>query len=791
MPSHSLTLWRLLLVTGVVFVFEIAASPLSSAPPTPAPPEEQSDSPPAESSEAADQAAFEQLDGNEDELLSGKEAVSILAYDTNGDKRITKSEFLAARAKAREVDPAVEDGKQFSQLDGNEDDFLSGKEMKGLERYDANSDREISKAEFLAGRAADRTVKPPIPLRSATLATFDTFFASLAQRNAKAMIGQMHPALQLEVDEPVLQFLVDTIHTELGAMSDDEPDDRKQEEQDFDGGRATATTATVEFSRGSAVCESVIHDGKVISFNITSDKLTDFGLRLGELLVTDKAFRQQVSDYYAPRLEIVIRWILQGKSEEVYGLLHPEVQKQLSLEEVGTYVQDSQTEFGELKKLEFDGTQETHDAESGALKKFAVLYKLDCENGPGQGKVILEFEGMHAALVGFGISEPSEEASPQPDLIVEETTIYRCMKDKLSDRHADGFVPFRFSYPDGWELDPTAGTESNSNIAKVMRNLDLGGGVTFTQENFAIGSCQVPGDGELAKTMLQVLSEQFRASIAKGFPEYKLNREGDMKFGKYDGFGFEFTSKLPHPSKGKVDCWGRVILLAPSEIGQDHGLSIVMLATSEAPELKSLADLGVKGQLPVIINSFKVGAMESDDPELNAKVAAHYDRAAELAEQGDTKGAIAEMTAALIIEPENLNGYIERGNLRYLNKDLQGAAADYSMAIKIDSNNVVAHNNRGAMRYYLDDLDGAMQEYELVIQLDDQYAMAYLNRGLVKLLRRQDADAQRDFDTALQLDLTPEFAAQQADLVREAKLRREKAIPAPPVQPRIAPPKTN
>ncbi|MEO8498225.1 MAG: hypothetical protein ABI614_24430, partial [Planctomycetota bacterium] len=677
------------------------------APPPPAPPTEQSESPPTVSSEVADLAAFEQLDGNEDGLLSGKEAATVLAYDANGDKRITKNEFLAARAKARGVDPAVEDGKQFAKLDGNEDDFLSGKEMKGLERYDANSDREITKAEFLAGRAADRAVKPPIPIGSATRATFDTFYASVAQRNAKAMIGQMHPALQLEVDEPVLQFLVDTIQTELGAMSDDEPADRKQEEQDFDGGRATATTATVAFSRGSAVCESVIQDGKVISFNITSDKLNDFVRKLGERLLTDQAFSKQVSDYYAPRLEVVIRWILQGKSAEVHSLLHPTVQEQLSLEEIGTYVQNAQTEFGELKNLEFDGTTQTYDAESGALKKFSVLYKLDCENGPGQGKVILEFEGMHAALVGFGINEPAEETSPQPNLAettISRWTIYRCMKDKLSDRHAKNFVPFRFTYPNGWVLDSTAGTEADSNFAKVMRDIDLGGGVTFTQENFAVGSCQVPGSGELAKTMLQGLSKQFRASVAKGFAEYKLNREGDMKFGKYDGFGFDFTCKLPHPSKGKVDCWGRIILLAPSEIGQDRGLSIVMLGTSEAPELTSLADLGVKGQLPVIINSFKVGAAESEDPEHEAKVVAHYERALELADRGDTKGAIAEMTAALILDPENLNGYIERGNLRYLDKDLKGAAADYSMAIKIDSNHVMAHNNLGAMRYYLDDL---------------------------------------------------------------------------------------
>ena len=52
--------------------------------------------PPATPDEADDLAAFAQLDGNEDGRLSGKEAVSVMAYDTDGDQRITKAEFLAA-----------------------------------------------------------------------------------------------------------------------------------------------------------------------------------------------------------------------------------------------------------------------------------------------------------------------------------------------------------------------------------------------------------------------------------------------------------------------------------------------------------------------------------------------------------------------------------------------------------------------------------------------------------------------------------------------------------------------
>ncbi|MBI2477979.1 MAG: hypothetical protein HYV60_04830 [Planctomycetia bacterium] len=201
---------------------------------------------PVDPTVAADLKMFAGLDGNEDGILSGKEAASALSYDTNGDKRVSKAEFMAALAKARGVDPAVEDGKQFARLDGNEDEFLSGTESKGLERYDANEDGEISRSEFLAGRSADRG-RPEPPRMPVVPANFDSFIVAIAKRDAGRIRSQMHPDLQVQVDEPVLQFLLDAIHTDLGVMSDDEFD--QHEETEFADGAAPRGAAAVAVRR--------------------------------------------------------------------------------------------------------------------------------------------------------------------------------------------------------------------------------------------------------------------------------------------------------------------------------------------------------------------------------------------------------------------------------------------------------------------------------------------------------------------------------------------------------------
>ena len=82
--------------------------------------------------------------------------------------------------------------------------------------------------------------------------------------------------------------------------------------------------------------------------------------------------------------------------------------------------------------------------------------------------------------------------------------------------------------------------------------------------------------------------------------------EGPVNVGVYDGYQFRFESFSRNTEKGDIRIWGRVIFLPPVNGGK-NGVTLLMLATSLATELNGVNDVGVKGQLPMMLESFRFG----------------------------------------------------------------------------------------------------------------------------------------------------------------------------------------
>jgi len=177
-------------------------------------------------------------------------------------------------------------------------------------------------------------------------------------------------------------------------------------------------------------------------------------------------------------------------------------------------------------------------------------------------------------------------------------------KAKLDGKLAEHYVDFSFYYPNTWQKDPKAGVAGASNFAKVERRLPP----DFTQENFAVGWYSSTGSEEGDRVIFPTLADNLSKQFAKApsFSEYKKVSEGSTKVGVYDGYEFRFESASRNTEHGDIKIWGRVIFVPPTD-GSNNGVTLLMLTTSLAPELRSVDDVGVKGQLPMVLESFRFG----------------------------------------------------------------------------------------------------------------------------------------------------------------------------------------
>lgn len=198
----------------------------------------------------------------------------------------------------------------------------------------------------------------------------------------------------------------------------------------------------------------------------------------------------------------------------------------------------------------------------------------------------------------------NEEAKTEPEFAAPpDTTKFTNSNANLDGKLAEHYIDFSFYYPKTWITDPKAGVPGASNFAKVERSLPP----DFTQENFAVGWYTSKGTYAADEQTFPQLVEILGANLEKSFKEYRKVSEGPTKVNSLDGYEFRFTGVSRGTEKGDIQLWGRVIFLPTGVEGEQTGATLIMLATSLAPELSGVDDVGKKGEMPVILESFRLG----------------------------------------------------------------------------------------------------------------------------------------------------------------------------------------
>ena len=96
-----------------------------------------------------------------------------------------------------------------------------------------------------------------------------------------------------------------------------------------------------------------------------------------------------------------------------------------------------------------------------------------------------------------------------------------------------------------------------------------------------------------------------RAEVAGEVLGSRVTGEGTTRIGAYEGYEVRFVVEVKQKENERAKSWGRAVSL-PNPDDSNNGVTLFILGSTAAPELKEEKDLCIKGDLPVILKVVQV-----------------------------------------------------------------------------------------------------------------------------------------------------------------------------------------
>lgn len=198
-------------------------------------------------------------------------------------------------------------------------------------------------------------------------------------------------------------------------------------------------------------------------------------------------------------------------------------------------------------------------------------------------------------LAGCRRSDPAAQVPVPPDGL--ETFVNT--REGLPRHLLDHYVDFSFQYPRSWTINHGV---RYIQVERGLTDAKLGDSAV---ESFNVGAFWLWGDKARPENVAKSLAEAAREmsdQYAKHLPAWKKVSEGPALVAGVQGYDFHYRFRRGEP---EVPWFGRTIIL-PHLAGEGDGLLITMWASSRLPEVWTADHVGVKGELPIVLNSLRV-----------------------------------------------------------------------------------------------------------------------------------------------------------------------------------------
>ncbi len=192
------------------------------------------------------------------------------------------------------------------------------------------------------------------------------------------------------------------------------------------------------------------------------------------------------------------------------------------------------------------------------------------------------------------------ESLPMPRTVSQppDTNYFQNSKDSLSSEAAKNYLGFSLYYPQSWKL-----KEAKNNFLDVSKT----GENNLPVEQMLVSFYDSKGTFKADRELFPKLLEKSNNDLKKALGNYQIISQGETNIqnGRWQAFEVKFESLGTAPNGEKITLWGRRLWIPAQMTGLKNGYVITMLATSLSKDVKSVEDVGVKGELSNILETFE------------------------------------------------------------------------------------------------------------------------------------------------------------------------------------------
>ena len=201
------------------------------------------------------------------------------------------------------------------------------------------------------------------------------------------------------------------------------------------------------------------------------------------------------------------------------------------------------------------------------------------------------------------------EVPPLPRNISQppNTDFYQNNKQNLKGDLLRNFVGFSIYYPKDWKVN---GPQESANVNGRGKFLDISrvGADGKLKEQMLISYYTSKGTFKDDAEKFPQIVKETNETLNKLLPNYQMVSEGEKRInGGWRAYEIKFQGGATSDKGEKLVVWGRRLFIPAARPGVRDGFEITMLATSLADDVRSVDDVGVRGELAAILDTFEPG----------------------------------------------------------------------------------------------------------------------------------------------------------------------------------------